>query len=192
MTEASQTQIAIVGAGFSGLGVAFRLKQRGYEDFVVLERADAVGGTWRDNTYPACACDVQSHLYSFSFAPDPGWTRSFAPQKEIYRYLNACVEHFGVGPHIRYKHDVREAVWLDDEQRWRITTNQGVIMAQFLLLGTGPLSEPSLPAIPGIEHFAGKLFHSARWDHDYDLHGKRVAVIGTGASAIQFTPQIQP
>ncbi len=185
-------RIAIVGTGFSGLGLAIRLKQRGIADFVVLERASDVGGTWRDNTYPGCACDVPSHLYSFSFALNPDWTRTFSPQPEIWAYLRDCVDRYGIGPHIRYGAELLDATWDDGARRWRITTPQGPLTADVLALGNGPLSEPSIPAIPGLDGFEGTLFHSARWRHDHDLAGKRVAVIGTGASAIQFVPRIQP
>ncbi|HEX7733764.1 MAG TPA: NAD(P)/FAD-dependent oxidoreductase [Ktedonobacteraceae bacterium] len=185
-------RVAILGTGFAGLGMAIRLKQRGYHDFVVLEKASDVGGTWRDNTYPGCACDVQSHLYSFSFALNPHWSHVYSPQQEIWDYLRACTRRFGVLPHIQWNSEILDACWDEEEQRWQITTTRGPFSANLLILGNGPLSEPALPAIPGIEQFEGKLFHSAQWDHDYDLAGKRVAVIGTGASAIQFVPQIQP
>lgn len=189
---ARQVRVAILGTGFSGLGMAIRLKQRGYHDFVVLEQAADVGGTWRDNTYPGCACDVPSHLYSFSFAPNPRWSRKYSPQQEIWDYLRACTERFGVRPHICWNCELLEADWREDERRWYLRTTRGLFTAGILILGNGPLSEPSLPSIPGIESFTGKIFHSARWQHDYDLTGKRVAVLGTGASAIQFVPRIQP
>lgn len=187
-----RTGVAILGTGFSGLGMAIRLKQQGYDDFVVLERADDVGGTWRDNTYPGCACDVPSHLYSFSFAPNPLWSRAYSPQSEIWEYLRRCAQRFGIMPHIRWNSELLDATWDERELCWRIMTTQGRIAADVLIFGNGPLSEPSLPGIPGIEQFAGTLFHSARWDHGHDLSGEQVAVIGTGASAIQFVPQIQP
>jgi cation diffusion facilitator CzcD-associated flavoprotein CzcO len=184
--------VAILGAGFSGLGMAIRLKQRGQHDFVVIEQATDIGGTWRDNTYPGCACDVPSHLYSFSFALNPDWSRSYSSQREIWEYLRRCARRYGIFPHIRWNNQLLDATWNDDEQHWHITTTQTQFTANLLLLGNGPLSEPSLPAIPGIERFEGILFHSARWNHDYDFTDKRVAVIGTGASAIQFVPHIQP
>ncbi|HEY6408491.1 MAG TPA: NAD(P)/FAD-dependent oxidoreductase [Ktedonobacteraceae bacterium] len=184
-------RVAILGTGFSGLGMAIRLKQQGQEDFVVLEQAADIGGTWRDNTYPGCACDIPSHLYSFSFALHPDWSRAFSPQSEIQDYLRRCAERFGILPHIRWNCELRNASWNEDDQRWHITTTLGQLTADILILGNGPLSEPSLPSISGIERFEGVLFHSARWNHDYDLSGKRVAVIGTGASAIQFVPRIQ-
>ncbi len=185
-------RVAILGTGFSGLGIAIRLKQHGQEDFVIIEKAADIGGTWRDNTYPGCACDIPSHLYSFSFALNPHWSRAYSSQREIWHYLRHCARHFGIIPHIRWNSELLDAAWNEDEQRWHITTTQDQFTADIFILGNGPLSEPSLPPIPGIENFEGVLFHSARWNHAYDLAGKRVAVIGTGASAIQFVPQIQP
>ena len=185
-------EVAVVGAGFSGIGMAVGLRQAGIEDFVVLDRGLDVGGTWRDNSYPGAACDIPSHLYSFSFAPNPGWTRAFSPQPEIWRYLRDCVERFGVGHHFRYGHDVLEATFDEPAQRWRLRTSGGSLSARVLIWATGALSEPRIPDLPGLETFEGAVFHSAAWDHDYDLRGKRVAVVGTGASAIQFVPQIQP
>ena len=190
--ESTHVRIAVVGTGFAGLGMAIRLKQDGIDDFVVLERAQDVGGTWRDNTYPGCACDVPSHLYSFSFAPNPDWTRTFSSQPEIWGYLRGCAERFGVTPHIRYGHELLHATWDGEAQRWSVETSRGALTADVLVLGTGPLSEPAIPDVPGLDSFRGTTFHSARWDHDHDLSGERVAVIGTGASAIQFVPQIQP
>ncbi len=185
-------RVAIVGTGFSGLGMAIRLKQQGYDSFVVLERAADIGGTWRDNTYPGCACDVPSHLYSFSFALNPNWSRAYSPQSEIWAYLRHCAGRYGITPHIRFDTEVREAAWDDDHQQWRLTTTRGRLTADILVVGNGPLSVPSLPSILGIESFEGTLFHSALWDHEHDLSGERVAVIGTGASAVQFVPRIQP
>ncbi len=190
--EHAHVRIAIVGAGFSGLGMAIRLKQRGYQDFVVLERASDLGGTWRDNTYPGCACDVPAHLYSFSFALNPNWSRFYAPQPEIWEYLRHCAEHYGIQPHLRWNCELREAEWDEAASCWRLATSQGPLAADILISGNGPLNEPSIPNIPGLERFAGTMFHSSRWDHDHDLAGERVAVIGTGASSIQFVPLIQP
>ena len=184
--------VAILGTGFSGLGMALRLKQAGLNDFVVLEKAADIGGTWRDNTYPGCACDIPSHLYSFSFALNPWWSRMYSPQREIQAYLRNCVTRFGIVPHIRWNSELLDATWNEDDLCWHLNTTRGPLRADMLILGNGPLSEPSLPPITGIDRFEGVLFHSARWRHDYDLTGKRVAVIGTGASAIQFIPQIQP
>lgn len=187
---AQQHRIVVIGTGFAGIGMAVRLKQAGYHDFVVLERADDVGGTWRDNTYPGCRCDVPSHLYSFSFAPNPDWSSTFSPQPEIEAYLQKVTDGFRVRPHIRFGHAVESAHWQGDH--WLIHTNQGDFTADVLLSGMGPLAEPSIPQLPGIEQFEGEVFHSAQWNHDLDLSGRKVAVIGTGASAIQFVPAIQP
>src|SRR3954471_19603493 len=187
-----ERRIAIIGSGFAGLGMAIRLKQEGVEDFVVLEKGNDVGGTWRENTYPGVQCDVPSHLYSFSFAPNPNWSRTFPLGDEIRDYLRGCAERFGVMPHIRFGHAVEGATWDESSQRWRIETSEGPVTANILVAGTGPLHEPSIPDIPGLEKFEGPVFHSAQWDHDHDLTGERVAVVGTGASAIQFVPHIQP
>jgi cation diffusion facilitator CzcD-associated flavoprotein CzcO len=184
-------RVAVIGSGFAGLGAAIRLQQTGEGDFVVLERGDDVGGTWRDNTYPGCACDVPSHLYSFSFAPNPDWSRSFSSQPEIQSYLRRVAAETGVLAKVRFGTELLEAAWSNVDRRWRLTTTRGRLTADVLVAGTGPLSEPSLPSIPGLASFGGHTFHSARWDHDYDLAGRRVAVIGTGASAIQFVPHVQ-
>lgn len=182
----------VIGTGFSGLGMAIQLKRDGREDFVVLEKADDVGGTWRDNTYPGCACDIQSHMYSFSFAQNPGWTRSFSPQPEIWRYLRDVTDRYGLRRHIRFGVEVTGARWDADERRWHIATSAGEFTARFLVAGIGALHIPNIPKLPGVERFEGEAFHSARWNHDYDLTGKRVAVVGTGASAVQFVPRIAP
>jgi cation diffusion facilitator CzcD-associated flavoprotein CzcO len=188
----TQHRVAIIGSGFSGLGMAIRLKQSGENDFVVFEKEGGVGGTWRVNHYPGCACDVQSHLYSYSFEPNPRWSRMFAPQPEIKAYLEGCAQKYGVLPHLRFNTEIRSARWNEDTARWHITDAEGVEhTAQVLVSGMGGLSTPSYPNVPGIQNFKGKTFHSQQWDHDFDLTGKRVAVIGTGASAIQFVPQIQ-
>ena len=191
-SEPAHAEVVIVGAGFAGLGMAIRLKQAGIESFVVVERADDVGGTWRDNTYPGCMCDVPSHLYSFSFAPHPDWTCTYPRQSEIWDYLRGCADRFGVRSHIRFGHRMTGARWDGATSRWVVTTTLGTFVARYLVPGTGPLSEPRLPDVPGLETFRGALFHSARWHHDHDLRGERVAVVGTGASAIQFVPEIQP
>jgi cation diffusion facilitator CzcD-associated flavoprotein CzcO len=184
-------RVAIVGTGFSGLGMAIRLKQEGIEDFVIFERADEVGGTWRDNTYPGVACDVPSHLYSFSFAPNPGWSRTFSPGNEIQDYLRRCAAEYDVYPHVKFRHAVTGARWDEDGQRWEIETSAGGFTADLLIAGMGGLSEPKIPDIPGRDSFEGDAFHTAQWDHSVDLRGKRVAVIGTGASSIQVVPKIQ-
>jgi cation diffusion facilitator CzcD-associated flavoprotein CzcO len=185
-------RFAIAGSGFAGIGAGIRLRQAGIHDFVILERASDLGGTWRDNTYPGCACDVPSHLYSFSFEPNPRWSRTFSPQPEIWDYLRHCSNKYGVEPHVRYNHTVTEAAWDEENEVWNIQTDRGALTADFFISGVGALSDPKLPDIPGIESFEGRMFHSAEWDHEYDLTDKRVAVIGTGASSIQFVPKIQP
>ena len=184
--------IVIVGSGFGGLGLAIQLRRRGMHDVVLLERGHDVGGTWRDNTYPGCACDVPSQLYAFSFAPNPDWTRRFAPQPEIQRYLRRVAEAEGILPQVRVGHDVRGAAWDEATQRWRVHTSRGTVEGDVLVLAAGALSDPVTPALPGLDRFAGRVFRSARWDHDAPLDGARVAVIGTGASAIQFVPALQP
>jgi cation diffusion facilitator CzcD-associated flavoprotein CzcO len=182
----------IVGTGFSGIGMAIELLRDGERDFVLLERADEIGGTWRDNTYPGCRCDVPSHLYSFSFAPNPNWSSTFSPQPEILDYLRGVAARFGVLPHVRFGTELESAEWDEAGTCWRLETSQGPISADVLVAAQGPLSDPLVPDLPGLESFEGKTFHSAAWDHDHRLEGERVAVIGTGASAIQFVPKIQP
>jgi cation diffusion facilitator CzcD-associated flavoprotein CzcO len=186
----AHVRVAIVGAGFGGLGTAIRLRRAGIDDFVVFDRAGDVGGTWRDNTYPGCACDVPSHLYSFSFAPNPDWTRQYSRHAEIWAYLRDCVDRYGVRPHLRLGHEVTAATWSDADRRWQVETDRGAWTADILVVAAGPFDEPALPDLPGLSMFTGTVFHSARWDHDYDLTGRRVAVVGTGASAIQFVPEI--
>lgn len=183
-------KVVIIGSGFSGLGLGYKLKELGIDDFVILERANDVGGVWNLNTYPGCNCDVPSHLYSFSFAPNPEWTSTYSPQPEIRAYLQACVDRFDLRANLRTGVDVTGAAWDEAEQRWAIQTSEGEWTAQILVSAVGPLTEPKLPDVPGIDRFRGKIMHSARWDNDYDLAGKRVASIGTGASAIQYVPRI--
>jgi cation diffusion facilitator CzcD-associated flavoprotein CzcO len=190
--DAAHLRVAVIGAGFGGLGAAIRLSQEGIDDFLVFERADDLGGTWRDNSYPGCACDVPSHLYSFSFAPNPHWTRSFSPQAEIWAYLRDCARRFGILPHLRLGHHVHQTIWDEGRQHWRVETNRGAWTADVVIAAPGPLSEPKIPNLPGLDSFQGTAFHSARWDHGHDLTGRQVAVIGTGASAVQFVPEIQP
>lgn len=184
--------IAIVGSGFAGLGMAIRLKQAGIEDFVVLERTSDVGGTWHVNTYPGCQCDIPSHLYSFSFAPNPNWSRTYSLQPEIWEYLRRVSREQHIDPHVRLNHEVSTATWDEQAEHWRIETNAGTLTAEILVAGPGPLSAPKLPDIQGIENFQGTIFHSAQWNHEHPLDGERVAVIGTGASSIQLVPHLQP
>ncbi len=188
---ANYSDIAIIGSGFSGLGMAIRLKQQGIGDFTIFEKAHSVGGTWRENHYPGIACDVQSHLYSFSFAPNPAWSRMFSPGAEIRRYLEHCAERYEILPHVRFGAEVVHARWQEPERAWLLETADGQThRARVLVAGMGGLSRPAIPQIAGLETFQGTTFHSAAWNHDCDLRGKRVAVIGTGASAIQFVPEI--
>ncbi|WP_433338896.1 flavin-containing monooxygenase [Spirillospora sp. CA-294931] len=184
--------VVIVGTGFSGLGLAIALKKSGTHDFVILEKADEVGGTWRENTYPGCACDIMSLLYSYSFAPKRDWSRMFPRQSEILDYIKELVEEYDLAQHIRFGAEVTGAEYEDDSGTWRVLVNGGeeVVRGRALAAGMGPLHQPSVPDLPGLASFTGRTFHSAEWDHDYDLSGKRVAVIGTGASAIQFIPRI--
>jgi cation diffusion facilitator CzcD-associated flavoprotein CzcO len=185
-------RVLVAGAGFAGLGMAVRLLQQGEDDLLVVERAHDVGGTWRDNHYPGAACDVPSKLYSFSFAPNPGWSHSFSRQAEIQAYLRDCAERFGVRDHLVTGCTLEEARWDAEARRWNVRTSLGELTCDVLVAAAGALSEPRNPEIPGLERFTGKTFHSAAWDHDHDLSGERVAVVGTGASAIQIVPQIQP
>ncbi|GAB3406834.1 alpha/beta hydrolase fold domain-containing protein [Massilia agilis] len=181
----------IVGAGFGGIGMAIALKKAGLDSFVILEKSQDVGGVWRDNAYPGAACDVPSHLYSFSFEPNPDWSRVFATQPEIHRYLQRCTDKYGLRSHLRLGAEVRQADYDEAQALWRVTLADGTrLRASILVTATGQLSRPVVPRIEGIERFAGPAFHSARWDHDAALEGKRVAVIGTGASAIQFVPAL--
>ncbi len=185
----------VIGAGFGGLCAAIQLDEAGERDFVVIERGSDVGGTWRDNTYPGAACDVPSQLYSFSFAPNPDWSMSFSPQPEIQAYIKRVADDSGTLDRFRFETTVESATWDDDAQRWVVVTTgpQGTTTydARIVVSAAGGLSEPKLPAVRGIESFQGEIFHSARWDHDTDLAGKRVAIIGTGASSIQIVPQVQ-
>ncbi|GHD95614.1 flavin-containing monooxygenase [Streptomyces naganishii] len=190
--ENEHVRVAVIGSGFGGLGAAVRLRREGITDFVVLERAGSVGGTWRDNSYPGCACDVPSHLYSFSFAPNPEWPRTFSGQEHIRAYLEHVTDVFHLRPHIRFDSEVKKMTWDAGRLRWDIETTGGNLSADVVVSATGPLSDPKIPDIPGLDTFPGRVFHSARWDHDYDLAGKRVAMVGTGASAIQIVPSIQP
>jgi cation diffusion facilitator CzcD-associated flavoprotein CzcO len=187
---APDVEVCIVGGGFSGLGMAIRLEHAGIGSFCVLEQASEIGGTWRDNTFPGCACDIPSHLYSLSFAPKIDWSRMYPTQPEIHAYLHDCVTHFGLASRIRLSTRLEHAVYDEPSGLWNVQTSGGSFTARFVVSAIGGLHRPAIPALPGIESFAGPSFHSARWDHGVDLTGKHVAVIGTGASAIQFVPQI--
>lgn len=188
-----QVEVAIIGAGFGGLCTAIQLLERGEKSFVILEKAEEVGGTWRDNTYPGAACDVQSHLYSFSFAGKADWSQRYAPWHEIQRYILDTTERYGLRRYIRGGSEVCAARFDNSTGHWLLRTTRGdEIVAHHVVLASGPLHVPAIPALKGIERFKGKAFHSAQWDHDYDLKGKRVVSIGTGGSAIQYCPEIAP
>ena len=184
-------QALIIGAGFGGLGMAIRMKQQGFSDVLLIEKGSDVGGCWRDNTYPGAACDVPSHLYSFSFERHYPWSRRFAPQGEILDYLRHCAGKYDISRHIRFNTEVTAADWQEQQQHWHISLNDGShVTARALIPATGQLNQPAYPPLEGIDVFHGPHFHSARWDHSVDLRGKTVAVVGTGASAIQFVPEV--
>jgi cation diffusion facilitator CzcD-associated flavoprotein CzcO len=185
--------LVIIGAGFAGIGMAIQLKKAGIDSFTMFERAGEIGGTWRDNTYPGAACDVPSHVYSLSFEPNPNWSRMFSESSEIESYLLGLVEKWRLRSHLRLNTEIVEARFDEPSGTWRLTTSEGeTVIARAVISGVGGLVDPALPRIKGLENFAGELFHTARWNHDYDLMGKNVAVIGTGASAVQVVPSIAP
>ncbi|MGW0635830.1 flavin-containing monooxygenase [Nocardia salmonicida] len=185
-------EVVVIGAGVSGICAAIKLIEAGVEDVVIVEKADTFGGTWRANTYPGCACDVPSGLYSFSFAPNSEWSRLFATQPEILDYVDRVAREHGLTEHTRFGVTVEGSRFDEAAQLWRLETSEGPLSARFVVSAAGPWNEPRLPEIPGLAEFPGEVFHSARWNHDYDLRGKRVAVVGSGASAVQFVPAIQP
>lgn len=184
-------EVIVIGAGISGIAAAIKLREAGVDDVLILDKTDGYGGTWRANTYPGCACDVPSGLYSYSFAPNPHWSRIYGNQPEILAYIDRVARDHGLPPLTRFGAEVTDARWDQQRRLWHIHTSVGVYSARFLLAAAGPWDEPKIPDIAGLETFGGEIFHSARWNHDYDLTGKRVAVIGSGASAVQFVPQIQ-
>lgn len=189
--EKKVIDVAIIGAGFAGLGAGIRLKEEGVSSFVIFEKASELGGTWRDNTYPGCACDIPSFLYSFSFEPNPNWSRSFSRQSEILEYMKVCAEKRGLKQNIQFNTEITEAIFIKEEGRWHIIDRHGnITSARMLISAAGPFNEAFIPNIKGKDAFQGEAFHSLHWNHDYDLKGKTVAVIGTGASAIQFVPEI--
>jgi cation diffusion facilitator CzcD-associated flavoprotein CzcO len=184
-------RIVVIGTGFAGICMGIKLLEAGVRDFIILEQSDRIGGTWRDNTYPGAACDVISHLYSFSFEPNPDWSRMFATQPEILAYTLHCVEKYGLMPHIRFNHRVTGGTYDEPSARWRVHVKDGRdITAQLWINGMGPLNRAVMPDIKGLDGFAGTAFHSMHWHHDHDLTGKRVAVVGTGASGVQIVPNI--
>lgn len=185
-----ETKIIIIGSGFGGLGMGIQLARKGENSFVILERADDVGGTWRDNDYPGVACDVPSHLYSFSFRPNPNWSRVFSPGPEIQEYLRTCAQEEGLMPHIHFGTDMLASRWDEDQQKWFVTTSKGVFAGQILIAAAGHLADEHLPNVDGLSSFPGELFHSARWKHDVSLKGRRIGVVGSGASSIQIVPEM--
>jgi cation diffusion facilitator CzcD-associated flavoprotein CzcO len=185
-------QVAIIGTGFGGIATAIRLHQAGFDDVVLLDRAHEVGGVWRDNDYPGAAVDVQSNLYSFSFAPNADWHNTYAKQAELHAYLDSVTDRFGLRRKLILDCAVERLDWDVTRQVWRLKTERGPRTATHVVIATGALADPVVPNLPGLDRFTGVSFHSARWDHGYDLSGKRVAVIGTGPSAVQFVPAIQP
>jgi cation diffusion facilitator CzcD-associated flavoprotein CzcO len=185
-------EVAIVGAGFGGLGMAIRLKQEGIDDFVLIERDDDVGGTWWANSYPGCQCDIPSNLYSFSFAPNPNWDRAYPMRDQLLDYLRDCAERYRILPHTRVGCELLEARWMAEDRCWELETSTGPLAARVLAAAPGLLSEPFSPRLPGLERFEGNAFHTAEWDHSDDLTGQRVALVGSGATAVQVVPEIQP
>ena len=190
--ELKDVEVAIIGSGFGGLCMAIKLKEAGIESFAILEKDSMFGGTWRANHYPGAACDVPSHLYSFSFAQNARWSRKFPSQPELWAYTQDVVAKYKLAPHIHLETALVSADFDDSAGVWRVVTSKGAFTAKCVVSATGALSRPTIPKVPGLASFKGKMFHSADWDHDYELAGKRVAVIGTGASAIQFVPEIAP
>jgi cation diffusion facilitator CzcD-associated flavoprotein CzcO len=186
------TPIAIVGAGFAGIGLAIKLREAGFYDLLIIERGADLGGTWRVNTYPGCACDVPSELYSYSFDPNPDWSRTYGTQPEILAYIRSVAERHDVVRHMRFNTELLKATWDEDTRRWTLATSAGNFTADVVVSATGLFSDASIPTIAGLDTFVGTMFHSLHWDHDHNVSGERVAVIGTGASAVQFIPEIQP
>jgi cation diffusion facilitator CzcD-associated flavoprotein CzcO len=185
--------VAIIGAGFSGICMAIALKKAGYTAFRIFEKAHDLGGTWRDNQYPGCACDVPSHLYSFSFEQNPNWSRSFSPQPEIWRYMKDCASKYAILPHMQFDAAIAAAQYDEADQIWRLKLKSGQsVSARAVVSGVGALHLPAYPQISGLDTFAGRTFHSSAWDQNFDLRGKTIGVIGTGASAIQIVPSIAP
>ncbi len=191
MSTSQPLDVAIIGGGFAGIGAAIRLKQKGVDNFVILERGEAVGGTWRDNTYPGAACDIPSRLYSYSFAPNPDWSHTYSGSAEILGYIESMVDEFALRPYLRFGHTVTGVVFDEKAGVWNVSVDgHPTVTARTIVLASGPLANASLPSIRGIETFEGHMVHSARWDHDYDFTGKRVAVVGTGASGVQIIPEL--
>lgn len=190
---AAHYQVAIIGAGFGGLAMAIRLLQRNIHNFVILEKSDEVGGTWRENQYPGAACDVQSHLYSLSFAPKTDWSKRYAEAPEIFQYIQDVVQQFNLREYCQFNSEVVHTEYHEKDCVWHVALKDGrQLSCQYLVFASGPLHVPQIPHIKGIEKFQGKVFHSSQWDHQYNLNSKVVASIGTGGSAIQYIPEIAP
>ena len=191
MSMNKKLDVAVIGAGFAGIGAGIKLKQKGSVSFKIFERSHDVGGTWRDNTYPGCACDIPSNLYSYSFEPNPDWSRAFSPHNEIHDYLKHCVEKYNITGLIQFNTEIKKTFFDESSGYWNIIDAAGnTYLARIIISASGPLNQPLYPSIKGLDTFKGESFHSLFWNHDYDLRGKKVAVIGTGASAIQFVPEI--
>ncbi len=184
-------RVVVIGAGIAGVGLGVRLLEAGTDDFVICERNESVGGTWYEHTYPGCGCDIPTHLYSYSFARNPDWSRFFPKQAEILEYVRNTADERGVTPHIRFGCEMELSEWDEERGVWRLRTSEGEMTCDVLVSAIGATAEPDEPDIPGLEDYGGHRFHSARWDHDHDLAGERVAVIGTGPAAAQFVPRIQ-
>jgi len=192
-SSVTNVDVLIVGAGFSGLCMGIKLLEAGMNSFLIIEKSADIGGTWWENRYPGCACDIPSHLYSFSFAPSTEWTRMYPGQQEIHDYLKRCVEHYGLAPYLRLNTRFQEAVWDESGGVWNATAGAGMrVCARVLVSGMGALHVPHFPELKGLDSFKGPAFHSSSWDHSVDFAGKNVAVVGTGASSIQFVPQVAP
>lgn len=189
--DARAVEVLILGGGLCGVAAAIELRRAGIDDVVIVERSDSIGGTWHHNTYPGCAVDIPSHVYCFSYALKPDWSRVYGTQPELEAYIGGVAEDFGVGDKVSLRTEVLEARWDDDDERWHVVTNRGVFQARFFVIAAGPLHEPVIPELPGQDVFRGDAFHSSRWPADVDLTGRRVVAIGTGASAIQFVPAVQ-
>jgi len=186
-----QTKVLVIGGGYSGIGTAIRLNQAGIDDYILIEKASKLGGTWRENTYPMAGADTPSIIYSFSYARNPEWDYTFALQPQIEKYLDDVADRFKVPEHVQFNTAGEMAEWDEEANRWTVQTNNGTIIAKYVITCAGPMHEAALPNLPGVDTFTGEAFHTARWNHEVDLKGKRVAVIGTGASAIQYVPVIQ-
>jgi cation diffusion facilitator CzcD-associated flavoprotein CzcO len=191
MSINKKLDVAVIGAGFAGIGAGIKLKQEGIESFKIFERSNDVGGTWRDNNYPGCACDIPSNLYSYSFEPNPEWSRAFSPHNEIHDYLKHCVSKYNITAYIQFSTEIQKIFFDVPNGHWVITdTNEKIYLAKTIISASGPLNQPLYPKIKGINSFKGESFHSLYWNHSYDLTGKKIAIIGTGASAIQFIPEV--